>query len=47
MGKKLNPALIGAFVIGAVALVVTAAMIWGSGRLFERTDTYAPTFPAR
>ena len=45
MGKKLNPALIGAFVIGAVVLVVIAAMIWGSGRLFERTDTYVAYFP--
>jgi paraquat-inducible protein B len=45
MGKKTNPALIGAFVVGAVALGVVAIMIWGKGRLFETSQTYVAYFP--
>ncbi|HJQ84335.1 MAG TPA: MlaD family protein [Candidatus Binatia bacterium] len=44
MGKKPNPALIGAFVLGAIALGVVAVMIWGTNRLFERSQTYVAYF---
>jgi paraquat-inducible protein B len=36
MGKRVNPALVGAFIIGAVALLVVAITLLGSGRLFRR-----------
>jgi paraquat-inducible protein B len=45
MAKKTKPALIGAFVIGAVALVVLAVVIWGSRSLFERKYEYICYFP--
>ncbi|HEY3304922.1 MAG TPA: MlaD family protein [Candidatus Binatia bacterium] len=34
MNKKVSPTLIGAFVLGGLALVVTAVLLIGSGRLF-------------
>ncbi len=37
MGRKANPAAIGAFVVGAVVLAVVGAVVFGSGRLFKRT----------
>jgi paraquat-inducible protein B len=45
MGRKANPALIGAFVIGAVALAVLAVTIWGSGKLFRREFIAVCYFP--
>lgn len=45
MGKHVNPALIGAFVVGAIALTVGAVMIWGSGRFFEKSYNYVCYFP--
>jgi len=45
MGKRVNPAVIGAFVIGAVVLAVVAVTIWGSGRLFEKAYNYVCYFP--
>jgi paraquat-inducible protein B len=35
MRKELNPVLIGAFVLGAIALSIGALFIWGSGILFR------------
>ncbi len=35
MSKKANPKLIGSFVLGAVALLVTAVIVLGSGRLVD------------
>ncbi len=35
MGKKANPAVIGAFVVGAMALVVIGLLVFGSGRMFK------------
>jgi paraquat-inducible protein B len=45
MSRKANPALIGAFVIGSVVLVVVAVVIWGSRGLFERKYEYVCYFP--
>jgi len=44
VSKKANPTLIGAFVIGAVILVVGAITILGSGRLFRKTYEFVLYF---
>jgi paraquat-inducible protein B len=36
MSQKANPAVIGVFVVGAVALLVTGVLVFGSGRFFHR-----------
>ena len=41
MGKKTSPTLIGAFVVGAVALAVIGVTIFGSGRFFNETREFA------
>ena len=38
MSKKANPQLIGLFVVGAVAMLVGAVLLFGSGKLFKDTD---------
>ena len=40
MSKKANPTAIGAFVIGAVVLIVLALALLGGGKLFSTTETY-------
>jgi paraquat-inducible protein B len=45
MGRKANPAVIGAFVVGAVALAVAGILIFGSGNLFKHTSKYVCFFP--
>jgi paraquat-inducible protein B len=45
MGRKANPAMIGAFVVGAVALAVAGILIFGSGQLFKSTSEYVCFFP--
>lgn len=44
MSKKASPAAIGAFVVGAVALVVVAIMVFGSGRFFRERRQYVLFF---
>lgn len=44
MNKKISPALIGAFVLGAVALIVIAILVFGSGRLFRHTKDFVLYF---
>jgi paraquat-inducible protein B len=44
MHKRTNPALVGAFVLGAAALVVVAITLLGSGRLFHRQHLYVLYF---
>jgi paraquat-inducible protein B len=44
MSKQANKTLIGAFVIGAVALLVGALLVFGSGRLFKRTVQFVAFF---
>jgi len=45
MGRKANPAVIGAFVVGAVVLAVAGVLIFGSGKLFKHTSKYVCFFP--
>lgn len=44
MTNKPNTRLIGAFVVGAVALIVLVFMVFGSGKLFEETNTWVIFF---
>jgi len=44
MGKRANPAIVGAFVLGAIALMVVAVIVLGSGRLFEKRYAYVLFF---
>jgi paraquat-inducible protein B len=44
MGKRVNPAFVGAFVLGAIGLIVTAIVIFGSGNLFRKTHEYVIYF---
>ena len=44
MNKKISPTLIGAFVIGAIALLVIAVIVFGSGRLFKQTREFVLYF---
>lgn len=45
MGSKANPAVIGAFVVGAVALAVVSLLVFGSGRMFRSTAKFICFFP--
>jgi paraquat-inducible protein B len=42
---KANPTVIGAFLLGAIALIVTGLMVFGGGRFFTETVTYVAYFP--
>jgi paraquat-inducible protein B len=44
MAKKVNRTLIGAFVLGAIVLVVAGVMVFGSGKFFAKTNTYVMFF---
>jgi paraquat-inducible protein B len=44
MNRRISPTLIGAFVIGAVALVVVSVIALGSGRLFRTTYQFVLYF---
>jgi len=44
MGKRPHPALIGAFVVGAIVLVLLAVVTFGSGRLFRHTQQFVLYF---
>jgi len=44
MSTKVSPTLIGAFVIGAVVLIVIAILLLGSGRLFRQTRDFVLYF---
>src|SRR5262249_24358954 len=41
MNKKMSPAMIGAFVLGAIALIVIAILVFGAGRLVRQTRNFA------
>jgi paraquat-inducible protein B len=40
MANKANPARLGAFILGAIALVVLAVVVMGSGQLFQKKHEY-------
>jgi paraquat-inducible protein B len=44
MGSKVNPTVIGAFVVGAVALAVVGVLLFGGGKLFQEKGTYVIFF---
>ncbi|GAB6043850.1 MlaD family protein [Endothiovibrio diazotrophicus] len=44
MSKRASPALIGAFVVGAAAIVVVAVVIWSGGRLFQEKPLFVMYF---
>jgi paraquat-inducible protein B len=44
MNKKTSAAMIGAFVLGALALIVIAILVFGSGRLFRQTRDFVLYF---
>src|SRR5262245_6736318 len=44
MYKKISPAMIGAFLLGALALIVIAILVFGSGRLFRQTRNFVLYF---
>jgi len=45
VGKRASSAVIGAFVLGAIALAVIGITIFGSGKLFRKTTTFVMYFP--
>ena len=45
MSEKASPTLIGAFLLGAIALIVTGLMVFGGGRFFTETVDYVAYFP--
>lgn len=46
MNRKVSPTLIGGFVVGALALVVIATLMFGSGRFFRTTKQFVLYFDA-
>jgi phospholipid/cholesterol/gamma-HCH transport system substrate-binding protein len=44
MNKKISPTLIGAFLVGALALLVIAVIAFGSGQLFRKTKDFVLYF---
>ena len=44
MNKKISPTLIGAFVVGALALMVIAIVAFGSGQFFRKTRQFVLYF---
>jgi paraquat-inducible protein B len=44
MGRRANPTVIGAFIIGAVALIVIGLLILGRGQFFSETRTFVLYF---
>lgn len=44
MSKKANPKAIGAFVLGAIALIIAGIMIFGGGNLFQEKKTWVSFF---
>ena len=45
MSKPVSSTAVGAFVIGAIILIVAAVLLFSSGNLFTRTYTAVAVFP--
>jgi paraquat-inducible protein B len=45
VSERANPTLIGAFLLGAIALVITGLMVFGGGQFFTEKMTYVAYFP--
>ena len=44
MSKKANPTIIGAFIIGAIALIILSIVLIGGGRIFSERQVYISYF---
>jgi paraquat-inducible protein B len=44
MGSKLNPTMIGAFVVGAIVLVIAGGLLFGGGKFFQEKVPYVLFF---
>ena len=44
MSRETNPKIVGAFVLGALALIVVVFVVFGSGRLFQPLETFVTYF---
>ena len=44
MGKRINPATVGLFVLGALGLILVAVVVFGSGNLFRKTHEFVIYF---
>jgi paraquat-inducible protein B len=44
MGKRINPATVGAFVLGGLGLIAAAVVVFGSGNLFRTTHQFVIYF---
>src|SRR5271170_2878048 len=44
MSKKVNKTVIGVFVVGALVLLMIAVVVFGTGELFKRTNTFVLYF---
>ncbi|HWT81518.1 MAG TPA: MlaD family protein, partial [Candidatus Methylomirabilis sp.] len=44
MARKTNPAIIGGFLLGAVALAVAALVVFGGGKFFRSTQRWVAYF---
>src|SRR4029450_13656539 len=44
MGSKISPTMIGAFVVGAIVLVVAGALLFGGGKFFQEKIPYVLFF---
>ncbi|MGH7479076.1 MAG: MlaD family protein, partial [Candidatus Methylomirabilales bacterium] len=45
MGKKVNPAVIGGFVVAAIALVVAGVLVFGRGEFLKEQMSWVSYFP--
>ena len=44
MGSKINPTTIGAFVVGAIVLVIAGVLLFGGGKFFQEKIPYVMFF---
>src|SRR4051794_26434588 len=44
MGSKINPTTIGAFVVGAIVLLIAGVLLFGGGTFFQEKNAYVLFF---